>query len=69
VLVVVAILGALVLAIPSKHEWAGVDEAVIGRLVTDAGREPTPMIDWVQADSDACRRSRPPVRVARRTAR
>jgi hypothetical protein len=31
-------------------EWLGVDEAVVGRIVEQAGRAPEPLVDWVRGD-------------------
>jgi cobalt/nickel transport protein len=44
-----ALLSAIALR-QGNGEWAGVDEAVIGRFVSAAGRKPLPVIDWVQGD-------------------
>jgi cobalt/nickel transport protein len=34
----------------STGEWAGVDEAVIGRFVDATGRRSPPLFDWVRGD-------------------
>jgi hypothetical protein len=47
--------GAIALLLVERHhapEWRGVDEAVIGRFVAEAGRaQPEPIISWVQGDA------------------
>jgi cobalt/nickel transport protein len=49
----VAVAGIVVASSGSaKGEWPGVDEAVIGRFVAEAGRPPPrAVIDWVRGDA------------------
>jgi hypothetical protein len=45
-----AALGVAVRLLP-RAEWPGVDDAVIGRFVREAGhRPPEPLIEWVRGD-------------------
>jgi cobalt/nickel transport protein len=34
----------------ASGQWPGVDEAVIGRFVTESGQRAAPLFDWVRGD-------------------